>query len=101
MLWIFILLIALVSRAFEINYLKILVFYKFVRMFQIDTIFLRKLSVHRNNKALYIICKQIITIFILSHIIGLIFYLIDLSLLNSPACQQNSSRTSCPIQSAG
>jgi len=73
-----ILIISIASGWFNINYAKLLVFYKFARMFQLDEFILRRLSVHRFRKTLYVIGKQMITIFVLSHIIGLIFYLMDL-----------------------
>lgn len=79
--------VALISQYFYLNYFKLMVVFKFVRMFEIDDIFMRKLAIHLNGKVTYVIIKQIITIFNLSHTIGLIFYLIDLALTNDPICQ--------------
>jgi hypothetical protein len=44
-----------------------------------------------------VIGKQVITIFNLSHVIGLIFYLIDYAIVQTPTCQDNNSRTSTVI----
>jgi len=64
---------------------------KFVRMFEMDEFFLRRLSVNRAAKTLYVIGKQFITIFVLSHIISIPFYLMDYAFLNTFCAGANSS----------
>jgi len=51
-------------------------------MLEFDDFYMRKLSVSVSGKVLYVIGKQFVTIFILSHTIGVIFYMIDLALVN-------------------
>jgi len=52
-------------------------------------------------RTIYIVGKQFLTIFILSHTIGVIFYIIDLTLVNQPICQNDSSRKATLIKFAG
>jgi hypothetical protein len=68
------------------NYVKLVVVFKFIRMLELNELYMRRLAVNRTVKVLYVIGKQIITLFILSHTIGLFFYLIDIELINSPMC---------------
>ena len=60
-----------------------------------DDLYMRRLSVNINGKTLYVIGKQFITVFILSHTIGVIFYLIDFALVNDNIagviCEGNNS----------
>ena len=60
-----------------------------------DDLYMRRLSVSINGKTLYVIGKQFITVFILSHTIGVIFYLIDFALVNDNIagviCEGNNS----------
>jgi hypothetical protein len=53
---------------------------------------MRRLSTSLNAKAVYVIGKQIITIFVIAHTLGIIFYAIDYALTQDPACQNNNSR---------
>ena len=52
---------------------------------------MRKLSTAVNTKILYVVSKQLVTLFILAHTIGLFFYGIDLALTNDPICINNNS----------
>ena len=51
-------------------------------MLEFNDLYTRKLIVSKVRTALYVIGKQFITVFILSHTIGVIFYLIDFALVN-------------------
>lgn len=82
-----ILVATLISESYAMNYVKLVVVFKFIRMFELNELYMRRLAVSRKGKVLFVIGKQIITIFILAHIIGLIFYIIDFGLVNSPVCQ--------------
>lgn len=87
------LLVNYITKAYWLNYPKLVMLIKFARIFQIDQFYLRRLGVQQTARILYVIGKQILTIYILSHSIGLIFYLIDFALLQDPICSgSNSSR---------
>lgn len=92
-----ILIISMVSDNFYMNFLKIIIALKFIRMFEIDGLFMRKLSTSANFKALYVIGKQLITIFVIAHTIGTIYYAIDYSISQSPTCINDNSRISISI----
>lgn len=81
-----ILIITILSSDIYINILKILIVTKFIRMLDFDELYLRKISTQKMLKVYYVISKQFITIFILSHTIGLFFYAIDYALANDPVC---------------
>lgn len=88
-LLILVLLLSMATGKYWLNYGKLLILLKLIRMFEIDALYLRRLGVHRLRKTLYVIGKQVITIFNLSHACGLVFYLIDYALVNQPMCQDN------------
>lgn len=90
-LLIVIIIAAMVSEERMINIAKLIIIAKFIRMFQIDELYMRKLSTAVNTKILYVISKQLVTLFILAHTIGLFFYGIDLALTNDPICINNNS----------
>ena len=92
---------ALVSQNYYVNYAKLIIFFKFMRMFQMNDIIERKLSTHVMARTVYVIGKQIISIFVLSHLLGLGFWVIDNVMVNEPICQDNSNRNCSAIQSAG
>jgi hypothetical protein len=52
-------------------------------------------------RTIYIVAKQFLTIFILSHTVGVIFYIIDLTLINQPICQNDNSRKATLIKFVG
>jgi hypothetical protein len=83
LLLLIVLFVALASRNYYLNYPKLLIIFKFMRMLQINGIIDRKLSTKVAAKTTYIVVKQLLTIFILSHSIGLIFWLISNSLINN------------------
>lgn len=66
-----------ISSYYSLNYSKFWLLLKIGRLFQIDDFYLRKLNIHRRSKAAYVIFKLMVIIFLLSHLIGLIFYVID------------------------
>ena len=82
-------LAALVSQNYYVNFAKLVVVWKFARLFEMDELVMRKLSLSTRLGALtsYVVLKQFLTIFMLSHTIGVGFYLVDLALVNSPVCQ--------------
>ena len=75
-----------------INIAKLIIIAKFMRMFQIDELYMRRLATAVNTKILYVVSKQLVTLFILAHTIGLFFYGIDLALTNDPICINDNSR---------
>jgi hypothetical protein len=89
-----ILFVTLVSQNYYLNYVKLIVIFKFLRMLEMDELVMRKLSMSTRLAArtIYIVGKQFLTIFVLSHTIGVIFYIIDFTLVNEPMCQENNSR---------
>lgn len=89
-----ILFVALVSQNYYLNFVKLILIFKFLRMLQMDELVMRKLSMSTRLAArtIYIVGKQILTIFVLSHTIGVIFYIIDFTLVNESICQENNSR---------
>lgn len=86
LLVIIILAISVIIRVELFNYAKLIIFYKFVRMLEFNQIYLRRLATNVVARTVFQISKQFVTIFILSHIIGLIFYVIDFALTNDPIC---------------
>ena len=72
-----------ITRSYYINYMKLWLILKVTRLFEIDDFYLRKLNIHRKSKAFYVIFKLMIIIFLLSHLVGLIFYAIDNHLCSS------------------
>jgi hypothetical protein len=66
-----------ISGYYYLNFSKLWLICKVSRLFQIDNFYLRKLNIHKRWKALYVIFKLIVIIFLLSHTVGLIFYAID------------------------
>lgn len=86
-----IIIAAMVSEDRVINIAKLIIIAKFIRMFQIDELYMRRLSTAVNTKILYVVSKQLVTLFILAHTIGLFFYGIDLALTNDPICINNNS----------
>jgi hypothetical protein len=70
---------------------------KFARMFDVDRLFIRNLSTSPNKKAVYVIGKQLLTIFLISHTFSLMFYAIDYALTLTPICLNNQSRISTHI----
>ena len=51
-------------------------------MFEFDKFYLRRLSMHVVRKTLYVISKQMLTIFTVSHVIGLWFYLMTMAIID-------------------
>lgn len=79
--------IAMNSSSFEISYFKLFIFLKFIRLLQIDKFYLRRLSLHKVFKVTYVIFKQMVIIYLASHIVGIIFYIIDYYFVNTPVCE--------------
>lgn len=95
-LLVLILLIALTSGQFFLNIPKMIIVLKFVRMFEIDGFYMRRLATATTPKAIYVIGKQLVTIFNIAHTIGIVFYAIDYALTLGPACQETPSRNIPP-----
>jgi len=83
-----IVIICPISNSFYLNFAKLWLILKVGRLFQIDDFYLRKLNIHRKLKAIYVIFKLMVIIFLLSHTVGLIFYAIDYHLCASGRYQQ-------------
>ena len=71
------------TKYYYLNFAKLWLILKVSRLFQIDDFYLRKLNIHRKSKAIYVIFKLMVIIFLLSHMVGLIFYAMDAYLCNS------------------
>lgn len=65
------------SGVYVLNYLKLFLLLKMLRLSDIDDFFLRRFNINRIGKALYVIFKMVVIIFLLSHFLGLIFYAMD------------------------
>lgn len=63
--------------SYKPNFAKLWLILKVGRLFQIDDFYLRKLNIYRKSKAVYVIFKLMVIIFLLSHLVGLIFYAMD------------------------
>jgi hypothetical protein len=96
-----ILTLALASGEYYTNIPKMLIVLKFARVFEIDGLFMRRLSTSPNARAGYVISKQLVTIFVIAHTLGILFYAIDFALTQDAVCLNDNSRTSPPTQSAG
>lgn len=72
--------------------LKSMVVFKFLRMFEIDVLYLRKISTKFTLKIFYVIFKQVVTIFVIAHTMGIIFYAMDYSLTQSAMCIDDPDR---------
>lgn len=85
-----ILILCLLTGSKYLNYGKYLWVFKLIRMSEMDDYFLRSFNIHRGFKTIYVILKLIIIILILSHMVGIIFYIMDLYFLQSgyyePSC---------------
>jgi hypothetical protein len=81
--------VAVGSDGYAINYFKVVVVFKFFRMFQMDEYYLRAFDLNRGVKTVYVIGKQAITIFVLAHTIGIIFYWIDYTLVMGSFCEDD------------
>lgn len=71
------------TRIFVLNYAKLWLILKLGRLSEMDDYYLRRFNIHRKTKAIYVIFKLMIIIFLLSHVVGLIFYVIDYQLCAS------------------
>lgn len=65
---------------------------KFLRIFEIDRLFMRGLSTTLNKKAVYVIGKQLVIIFLISHTLGIIFYAMDYAYTLTSMCIDNPQR---------
>ena len=81
--WIIIIMICPLSEVIWLNWFKLWIVFKLMRLWEIDAYYMRKLNIYRVAKAFYVIFKMIILIFILSHIVGLWFYAMDYYFLSS------------------
>jgi hypothetical protein len=75
-----VLIVCPLTGIYELNYAKLWLINKLGRLSQIDNYFLRKFNIYRRTKTTYVILKLAVIIFLLSHVVGLIFYLIDYNL---------------------
>lgn len=82
---------SIVARNLGLMYAKLVIVLKFMRMFEFDEIIIRKFSTDVALKTIYIISKQLVTVFVLSHTIGILFYLFDYNLLDQPVCAGSNS----------
>lgn len=73
--------------------LKSVVIIKFLRMFEIDVLYLRKISTKFNLKILYVVFKQVVTIFVIAHTMGIMFYAMDYALTQTSMCIDDPDRT--------
>ena len=78
-----ILIVSPASGALWTNWLKLWLILKLIRLSEIDDFYMRKFNIYRKSKTVYVIFKQIMLIFVLSHIVGLIFYAMDYQFLAS------------------
>ena len=72
-----VIILALSIQVFGINWGKVLIMYKFIRMFEMDSIMVRKVNTNVKARLLYEISKQFITVYVLSQLWGIFFYLMD------------------------
>lgn len=75
--YVIILIVCLVSGSFAANNAKYLCLTKVVRLFEIDDYFLRRFNVKRFKKTIYTILKLVVIIVVISHAIGVLFYVLD------------------------
>lgn len=78
-----ILIICITSQNYYTNWMKLFFIFKLISLDSFDKIYQRILNVRRNAKAVYIIVRILSFIVALCHIIGIIFYSIDLYILNN------------------
>lgn len=88
-----ILFLALVTQLYAINYAKMLVILKFVRMFEMDRYVMRMLLAEYTLKVVYVILKQVVVIIVISHVIGIFYYMLDSYLLTTYVCLSNPKCT--------
>lgn len=75
--YIIFIILCLATQNYYLNYSKLLWFFKLARLSEIDDYFLRRFNVKRIKKTFYTIFKQMVIILLCSHVIGVIFYIID------------------------
>jgi hypothetical protein len=86
----------LATMNYNANWGKILIMYKFLRMFELDQLILRRLSIHKRARLFYEISKQFVTLFVLAQLWGIFFFLIDNYMLNTyEPCQNGGSCNFC------
>lgn len=88
--YVILLIVCLGSGSFSANNGKYICLTKVVRLFEIDDYFLRRFNVKRIKKTIYTILKLVVIIIILSHAIGVLFYVLDYYIyvngIFEPAC---------------
>lgn len=89
-IFILLMILSILTPNKAVAVLKIIVVVKLMRMLDMDELYMRRLATSTTWKVIYVISKQMITIFLLSHTIGLFFYAIDYALVNDPICQNNN-----------
>ena len=72
-----ILLVALTSGQLLLNIPKMIILLKFARIFEIDRLYMRRLATTAAPRAIYVIAKQLVTIFNIAHTLGILFYAVD------------------------
>lgn len=81
-----ILMLAVGTGHFTLNYFKLIILLKVVRVVEIHWLILRMLVTQRLTKVFYVIIRQLVSTILFAHCIGIVFFAIDNSQLNTPAC---------------
>jgi hypothetical protein len=82
-----VLILAVGTGHYTLNYFKLIIVVKVFRVFEINWLVLRTLVTRRLMKVFYVIARQLASTILFAHCIGIIFYAIDNSQINTPACQ--------------
>lgn len=90
-------ILSLTNISYNVNYLKLAYLWKIMKIQNADNLISKRLQLFRITRCLYIITKVVWVLVLLSHVLGIIFYLIDLNLLNKdydPSCKTISTQYS-------
>lgn len=82
-----ILMLAVGTGHYTLNYFKLIVLLKICRIIEINWLIKRMLIIRRLAKLFYVIARQLASTILFAHCIGIIFYAIDKAQLDTPACQ--------------
>lgn len=82
-----VLMLAVGTGHYSLNYFKLIIVIKVVRVLEINWLVQRMLVTKKLTKVLYVIVRQIGSTLLFAHCIGVMFYAIDSSQVDTPACQ--------------
>lgn len=81
LLIIILLCLSVYLKQYWADVLRLAIFFKLSDLIRFDQVFFRLIHTHRLTKQLYLLLKLIMAVFLVSHILGCIFFYIDYKLI--------------------